>query len=185
MHQTLIVFISTAAVGFELKFGNIEYLLYNNTVVKVAEAVFSYFTKVGIAMTKATVDNKIRRHNTDIKNFLRLITRSWHLVAPYLDKVFFSNTAGNKRPFQDSPERTSMVKKLRPEGDVEATEGPVVKVIFGGSSAKQIGYTQTMFIFKQCMMLTSFGCWLTFANTQMTSRNLFVICIVYKFKYNR
>ncbi|KAK0040209.1 hypothetical protein Bpfe_030361 [Biomphalaria pfeifferi] len=38
----------------------------------------------------------------------------------------------------------------------------IVKVIFGGSSVKQIGYTQTMFIFKQCMMLTSFGYWLTF-----------------------
>ncbi|XP_055880365.1 uncharacterized protein LOC106063498 [Biomphalaria glabrata] len=122
--DTYCVDISTAAVGFELKFGHIEFLLYNNTVVNVADAVFSYFAKVGIATTKATVINKVRRHMSEMKNFSRKITRSWHLVAPYLDKNFSIDAAGKKRPVQDSTERPSMVKKLRPDGDVEATERP-------------------------------------------------------------
>ncbi|XP_055875662.1 uncharacterized protein LOC129924526 [Biomphalaria glabrata] len=80
---------------------------------------------VGVAgLDVDVVDNKFRRHMTDVKNFCRKITRSWHLVAPYLDKKISIDAAGKKTPIQDSTERPSMVKKLLPEGDVEATERP-------------------------------------------------------------
>ncbi|KAK0055132.1 hypothetical protein Bpfe_015423 [Biomphalaria pfeifferi] len=80
---------------------------------------------VGVAgLDVDVVDNKIRRHMTEMQNFCRKITRSWHLIALYLDTKFSIDAAGKKRPVQDSTERPSMVKKFRPEGDVEATEGP-------------------------------------------------------------
>uniref|UniRef100_A0A2C9LUM4 Uncharacterized protein n=1 Tax=Biomphalaria glabrata TaxID=6526 RepID=A0A2C9LUM4_BIOGL len=128
--ETYCLDFSSVAVGFKLKFGNIEYLLQHNTAVKVTDTLFCYFTTLGVVTTKMTVNGKVRKHIKDMKNFCRSITRSWHLAAPYLEKVVNIDPVGKKRPLQEfpGPERPREVKKLRlPEGNIaDANDGLAV-----------------------------------------------------------
>uniref|UniRef100_A0A2C9LZ33 Uncharacterized protein n=1 Tax=Biomphalaria glabrata TaxID=6526 RepID=A0A2C9LZ33_BIOGL len=126
--ETYCLDFSSVAVGFKLKFGNIEYLLQHNTAVKVTDTLFCYFTTLGVVTTKMTVNGKVRKHIKDMKNFCRSITRSWHLAAPYLEEVVNIDPVGKKRPLQECSERPREVKKLRlPEGNIaDANDGLAV-----------------------------------------------------------
>ncbi|KAK0069643.1 hypothetical protein Bpfe_000820 [Biomphalaria pfeifferi] len=117
--ETYFLVFSSVAVGFKLKFGNIQYLLQHNTAVKVTDTLFCYFTTLGVVTTKMTVNGKVRKHIKDMKNFCRSITRSWHLAAPYIEAVVNIDPVGKKTPLQECPERPREVTKLRlPESNI-------------------------------------------------------------------
>ncbi|KAK0068752.1 hypothetical protein Bpfe_001715 [Biomphalaria pfeifferi] len=86
--------LSTVAAGYELKFGHFEYLLSQGTVIKVTGDVYNFCMMGGTATTKNVVLGKIRRYNEEMKTFRKAITRYWHLLKPYLERIVALSPAG-------------------------------------------------------------------------------------------
>ncbi|KAI8772847.1 hypothetical protein BgiBS90_026326 [Biomphalaria glabrata] len=114
--------LSTAAAGYELKFGNIEYHLSQGTVIKVTGDIYNFCMMGGTATSKNVVLGKIRRLNEDMKTFCKAITRCWHLLKPYLERLVMLSSAGKKRPLQENSESVSEGKKLKASNDAAVNE---------------------------------------------------------------